>query len=469
MTMKRSALVLLMALLPACGPQLMQVDPDGGDSDAGLTDAGLTDSGIVDLTAPVVIGLTPLSGTTNVGLGTTVTATFSEPMRASTVDQASFTVTQGGLPVGGGVAVVGALATFTPTSPLSAGLLYQATLTTAVTDLAGNPLAVSSTWAFTTAMLVDSTPPAVIMNRPRNLAISVSLTTPLTATFSEPLNATTLDASTFTLARGLTLLPGTVTFESARVTATFVPLVALDANTTYTATLTTGIRDVVGNALAQDFTWSFTTNACGQAPIALGSAANFAVLAGSAVTTTGASLVTGDLGVSPGTAVVGLPPGNVSGTLHIGDPTAAQGIADLATAYAEAAGRSLCPVTVSGNIGGQTLTPGLYKSTSSLAVTSGDLTLDAQGDPDGMFIFQAASTLTTTAGRQVVLTGGAKATNVFWQVGSSATLGSTTSFQGTIMADQSITLNTGATLTGRALARIAAVSLDSNTIVKPSP
>jgi hypothetical protein len=126
-------------------------------------------------------------------------------------------------------------------------------------------------------------------------------------------------------------------------------------------------------------------------------------------------------------------------------------------------------VTVADNIGGQTLPPGLYKSTSTLAISSGDLTLDAQGDADAVWIFQVASTLTTTSGRQVILAGGAKAANVFWQVGSSATLGTTTSFQGTIMADQAITLNTGATLNGRALARIDAVVLDSNTVVKPSP
>jgi hypothetical protein len=179
--------------------------------------------------------------------------------------------------------------------------------------------------------------------------------------------------------------------------------------------------------------------------------------------------VTGDLGVSPGTAVTGFPPGTIVGAQHAGDPTAAQGVADLTTAYNDAAGRTLCAVTVAGNIGGQTLTPGLYKSTSSLEISSGNLTLDAQGDANAVFIFQMASTLTTTSGRQVTLSGGAKSTNVFWQVGTSATLGTTSAFQGTIMADQAITLNTGATLNGRALARIAAVTLDSNTIVKPVP
>jgi hypothetical protein len=126
-------------------------------------------------------------------------------------------------------------------------------------------------------------------------------------------------------------------------------------------------------------------------------------------------------------------------------------------------------VTLAGNLGGLTLTPGLYKSTSSLEVSSGDLTLDAQGNANAVFIFQMASTLTTTSGRQVILSGGAKASNIFWQVGSSATFGTTSVFKGTIMADQSITLATGATLDGRALARVAAVTMDANTVSLPAP
>jgi hypothetical protein len=232
------------------------------------------------------------------------------------------------------------------------------------------------------------------------------------------------------------------------------------------AIIDTANKDTTGTEAANTVA---ETSACRQAPVVLGSVANFVVLAGSTVTSTGPTSVTGDLGVSPGTAVTGFPPGTVVGAQHAGDPIAAQGVADLTIAYNDAAGRTLCAVTVAGNLGGQTLTPGLYKSTSSLAISSGDLTLDAQGDSTAIFIFQMASTLTTTSGRQVILSGGAKSTNVFWQVGTSATLGSTTAFQGTVMADQAITLNTGATLNGRALARIAGVTLDSNTIVKPSP
>ena len=205
----------------------------------------------------------------------------------------------------------------------------------------------------------------------------------------------------------------------------------------------------------------------GEAPVPLGSATTFAVLAGSTVTSTGATTVDGDLGVSPGTTLTGAP--TVNGTTHLGDPAAAQAQLDLTTAYNDAAGRTVGAVTVAGNLGGQTLTPGLYKSTSSLEISSGDLTLDAQGDANAVFIFQIASTLTTTSGRQVILSGGAKAANIFWQVGSSATLGTTSVFKGTIMADQAITLTTGARLDGRALARIAAVTLDANIMTIPAP
>jgi len=204
-----------------------------------------------------------------------------------------------------------------------------------------------------------------------------------------------------------------------------------------------------------------------EAPVALGSAASFAALAGTTITVTAASgtIISGDIGVSPGNTVTGFPPAIIDGTIHAGNATAAQAQADLTIAYNDAAGRATAPVTVAGNIGGMTLNPGLYKSTSSLAISSGDLTLDALGDPNAVFIFQIASTLTTTSGRKVILTGGAKAANIFWQVGSSATFGTTSVFHGTIMANISITFNTGATLGGKALARTGAVTLDSNSMV----
>jgi hypothetical protein len=274
----------------------------------------------------------------------------------------------------------------------------------------------------------------------------------------------TLNTASFTVRRGAVAILGAVSYAGS--TATFVPKLPLDLSLEYTATITTGAADPLGTALAADHVWTFTTGACSQASVVLRSAGALAVLAGSTVTSTGATSITGDLAVSPGTAVTGFPPGNLTGMQHAGDPAATIALGDLTTAYNDAAGRTLCAMTVAGNLGGQTLVPGLYKSTSSLEITSGDLTLDAQGDPDAVFIFQMASTLTTTSGRRIILSGGASASNVFWQVGSSATLGTASVFQGTIMADQSITLGTGATLNGRLLARIGGVSLDSNTIVK---
>jgi len=204
-----------------------------------------------------------------------------------------------------------------------------------------------------------------------------------------------------------------------------------------------------------------------QTNVSLAGTSGLAVLAGSAVTNTGATTITGDLGLSPGTSVGGFPPGILNGTQHINDPIATQAKLDLTAAYNDCAGRTCTDiVTLSGNIGGLTLTPGLYKSTSSLAISSGDLTFDAKGNANAIFIIQIASTLTTTSGRQVILSGGALASNIFWQVGSSATFGTTSVFKGTVLAMQSITLNTGATLNGRALARTGAVVMEGNTIVK---
>jgi hypothetical protein len=209
----------------------------------------------------------------------------------------------------------------------------------------------------------------------------------------------------------------------------------------------------------------------GEAPVELGSAKSFAVLAGTRVTNVSGpgTALQGDLGVWPGTEVTGFPPGTVSGTIHAGDAAAAAAQADLTIAYNDAAGRSTAPIAVAGNLGGQTLPPGLYKSTSSLAISSGDLTLDAQGDPDAVWIFQIASTLTTTSGRQVILAGGAKASNIFWQVGTSATIGTTSVFKGNILAAISITMTTGATLDGKALAQTGAVSIDGNMVVANPP
>jgi hypothetical protein len=205
----------------------------------------------------------------------------------------------------------------------------------------------------------------------------------------------------------------------------------------------------------------------GQAPVSLGAAAKFTVLAATTVSSSGATVVNGHLGVSPGTAATGSL--KVSGMIHAGGRTAAHAQSDLTAAYNDAAERTVGALTVAGNLGGLTLTPGLYKSTSSLEISAGDLTLDAQGDTNAVFIFQMPSTLTTTSGRQVILRGGARAANIYWQVGSSATLGPSSVFKGSILALSSITVQNAATVDGRLLARTAAVTLDTDTITPPSP
>lgn len=199
------------------------------------------------------------------------------------------------------------------------------------------------------------------------------------------------------------------------------------------------------------------------AQASLGTAESFAVLAGSTVTNTGASLITGDLGVSPGSAVTGFPPGVVTGTIHAADATALQAQNDLTTQY-NALTAAACAANLTGqDLGGMTLTPGVYCFDSSAQLT-GILTLNAQGNANATFIFKTGSTLTTAAASSVVLINGGNPCGVAWRIGSSATLGTTTSFIGNLIALTSITLTTDANIIGRALARNGAVTLDSNDV-----
>jgi len=205
------------------------------------------------------------------------------------------------------------------------------------------------------------------------------------------------------------------------------------------------------------------------APLApsLGRAASFAVLGGSTVTNTGATVITGDLGVSsPGVSVTGFPPGTMArGVQHVGDPIANQAQRDAQSAYAALAGMP-CNTPLTGqDLGGKTLAPGVYCFTSSAQLT-GRITLDGQGKKKGVWVFQIASTLTTATNASVVMSKGGRPGNVFWQVGSAATLGTGTAFTGNIIAYSSITMNTAANLSGRALAR-EAVTMDNNNIQAP--
>ncbi|HUQ17124.1 MAG TPA: ice-binding family protein [Candidatus Saccharimonadales bacterium] len=205
-------------------------------------------------------------------------------------------------------------------------------------------------------------------------------------------------------------------------------------------------------------------NAASPTAIGLGTAGSFGVLAGAGITNTGPTTINGDVGSYPTTTQTGFGSVTITGTNHFGDAVTQGAKTDLVTAYNDAAGRGPT-IPVAANLGGQTLVAGVYNSASSLALT-GSLTLS--GTASDVWIFQAGSTLTTATGSSVVLTGGAQACNVFWQVGSSATLGTGSSFKGTILALTSITMTTGASIDGRLLARNGAVTLDTDTITRSS-
>lgn len=191
-------------------------------------------------------------------------------------------------------------------------------------------------------------------------------------------------------------------------------------------------------------------------------AESFAILAGSTITNTGTTMIRGDLGLHPGTAFDGSETATVNGEIHLTDAVALQAKTDLLAAYNDAAGRNAN--TIDSELGGSTLTPGVYKSATSFQVT-GILILDGQNDPNAVFILQASSTLTTASNSKIELINGAHADNIFWQVGSSATLGTYSEFSGNILAQESITATTGATIQGKLLALDGAVTLDSNTII----
>ncbi len=205
-----------------------------------------------------------------------------------------------------------------------------------------------------------------------------------------------------------------------------------------------------------------------QAMVNLGSAANYVVLAYSAITNSGLTTLCGSLGLFPGTSVTGAPVVACGGTTDLANAAANTAELDLGTAYTDAASRTggtLLPANA--DIGGQTLYPGLYTDMGNLSVSSGDLTLDAKGNQNAVFIFQVNGVLDATTNRKVILANGAKAANIFWQVTGYCSLGTGVSFKGNIMAFTAVTINTGAVLEGRALAENANVTMLSNTITKP--
>ena len=203
--------------------------------------------------------------------------------------------------------------------------------------------------------------------------------------------------------------------------------------------------------------------------VSLGTAGSFVVLSGQTVTNTGFTIINGNVGLSPGTSITGFPPGVVNGVVHISDAVASQAKQDLNAAYADASKRSGAPVALSGDLGGMTLTPGLYVSATSIELTSGDLTLDALGDEDAIWVFQIGTTFVSMVDRKVVLIGNARHDNVFWNTGSSATIGVNSTMVGNFLTQTSITVQTGATMEGRFLTQVGSVTFDSNKINRPKP
>jgi len=433
------------------------------------------------LVVPTVTLTDPLDNAINVVLAKTVTANFSIPMDKTTLTALTFTLKQGVTSVAGAVTYAGTTASFNPTVDLLPGLVYTATITTGAKSLDGAPLAANKVWSFTTT---SSTVPVVVSTDPLDLATGVALNKVVGATFNVTMDPLTITTTSFTLKAGVTPVSGAVSYLGR--TASFNPTANLLPSTTYTATITTGAKNLGGVSLVSNYVWSFTTSASlVLAPIVdLKSAGEFGILAGVGISNNaGFSVINNqDVGIYPGlrSSVTGFPPAKVVGGVILcaddlvpaGTPALLnQAKLDLVAAYLFAEGATTpAPATVSGDQGGKTLAPGIYKSTSTLLIQNGNLTLDGQGDPNATWIFQVASAFTTVggAGGSIILTGGAQAKNIFWQTGSSAVIGDYTTFYGNILALQSITMNSYAVATGRMLAQNGAVVMTgTNTINKP--
>jgi len=478
-------------------------------------------------TPPTVISTVPASGATGVATNTIVTVTFSKAMDPSTITATgTFTLAvagAGGAAVPGTVQYAGTIATFTPASALQASTEFTATITGAATDLSGNALAANYVWNFTTGTGPNTTRPTITLTYPSALDTNVALNSAVNATFSGAMNPiSVLAPGTFTLAVsgvGGASVPGNVTYDANSDIATFTPTTNLTASTNYTATITSAATDASGNALMAGTApnpWSFMTGTTlGQVPPNLGAASTFGAFGGSAgitnqgintvingdIGTTGAStLVTGlhDAGVGCTYTETGSNVGTVNGNIDTAPPPptgacleegtdSTFSIAQQAAQAANAAFIDLSPASRpggtdpgAGQLGGLTLAPGVYQAAAgSFLITGADLTLDAQGNANAVWVFQMASSLTVGdagAPRSVILTNGALAKNVFWQVGSAATInpagGGT--MVGTIIASQGVTFSTPGnatvtTLNGRALSLNASVTMVNTVINVPAP
>jgi hypothetical protein len=324
--------------------------------------------------------------------------------------------------------------------------------------------------------------PTVTLSDPAINATSVIRNQVVQITFSEVMDPLTITSATFSLKQGTTDVPGVAGYSGK--TATFTPSVSLAAGTVYTVTVTNGVKSLAGKPLATSIVWSFTTagTTIGLSPVLLGSSGNYVILAKTAINNTSTSAITGDLGLSPAATsyITGLALTNatgyatsvqVTGQLFAADmavPTPVNlttAVENMITAYNDAAGRASPDFLElgTGNIGGKTLVPGLYKWTNTVTIPS---SLTISGNATDIWIFQIAGNLSVSNSVSMTLSGGAVAKNIFWQVAGQATIGTTSHIEGVILSMTGITLQTGASLNGRALAQ-SAVVLDANTVVQP--
>lgn len=437
-----------------------------------------------DATRPTVKITSPTDTAIAVPINRKVTVGFSEVMDPLSITTLSFTLTGPGVtPVIGTVAPVGTSATFTPNTNLANNTLYTGTITTAVKDLAGNTMASNFVFSFTTGALADATAPTVILVNPADLAIAVPINSAVHATFSKDMDGLTISTATFTLQTtgpplGVPSVSGAVVYDPLTKIATFTPAANLAVSTSYTATVTTGAKDLAGNALALDYVWSFTTDIAVVPPATshLGSAGTFGLMATSAITSTGNSVINGDVSLEPGTSMTGFPPAVVNGSIHVNDTVSAQARADLLIAYNYYKGlppgagpNAFSAGADPGALFPGGVPPGVYTSGSTI-IASTPMTLDAAGDANAVWVFQIGSALTTNA--SITLTGGAQAKNVFWVPTLDATIGVGTIFYGTIVSGRDVTAVTGATINGRILAGATlagTIALQNATVNVPAP
>lgn len=432
-----------------------------------------------DTTAPRVISTDPTNGQTGVPTSQNISATFSETLDPATCDNLHFILTgPGTTPVAGTVSCNGpspTTMTFDPQDLLLAGTVYTATIKAGVKDLSGNASTTDYVWSFTTAGTADTQPPTVISTNPLPFATGVGLNRNVNATFSEAMDPSSINHNSFTLSDpSAVLVPALVSYDVPNHIATLDPNADLLPNTQYQARITTAVTDVSGNHMVEDFVWTFTTGAAtsGEPPVDLGESAGYAILAGSTITNTGSSLVNGDIGVDPGTTITGFPPGVVNGTQRVApDPAVHQAKLDATAAFMDASFRPGA-VVIPAELSGQVLLPGLYKSASGVfSLSAGALTLDAQGDPDAVWIFQVpgAPGLTVGAATQVILINGAQSTNVNWAVNYSTTIGATATFRGNLLVCVDITLGLNVNLDGRALSFGPATTVTTDTDLISAP